>query len=205
MNELDRIFEVNDGVATRYITGYFSYLAKVLGGINVNEIEKFIQLLLYARENANGIFFIGNGGSAATASHFANDLAIGTSSWHKPFKAVSLTDNMAMISAIANDDGYNNIFVQQLNVLGKSEDLLVAISASGNSQNIINAIEYAKKINMVTVGLSAFDGGRLRQVADHNVYIPTGKGEYGPAEDSHMIMDHLISSYLMRHIRKRIK
>ena len=111
----------------------------------MSDIEKFTKVLLESRERASSVFFIGNGGSAATASHFANDIAIGTRTDEKPFRAISLCDNQAVITAIANDDGYEEIFSQQLQVLLKKQDVVIAISASGNSPNLIRAIETAKK------------------------------------------------------------
>ena len=146
-------------------------------------------------------FFIGNGGSAATASHFANDIAIGTNSYEKPFRAVSLTDSNAIITAVGNDFGFEEIFVRQLRVLGRAGDVVVAISASGNSPNLLRTFDYAKKIDIKTVAITAFDGGKMKQMADEGVHVPTAPKEYGPAEDAHMVLDHLVGAYLMRVIK----
>ena len=146
-------------------------------------------------------FFIGNGGSTATASHFANDIAIGTNSYDKPFRAVSLTDSNAIITAVGNDFGYEEIFVRQLQVLGGAGDVVVAISASGNSLNLLRTFDYAKKIDIKTVAITAFDGGKMKQMADEGVHVPTAPKEYGPAEDAHMVLDHLVGAYLMRVIK----
>ena len=145
-------------------------------------------------------FFIGNGGSTATASHFANDIAIGTNSYDKPFRSVSLTDSNAIITAVGNDFGFKEIFVRQLRVLGRAGDVVVAISASGNSPNLIRAFDYAKSIGIKTVAITAFDGGKIKQMADEGVHVPTAPKEYGPAEDAHMVLDHLVGAYLMRFI-----
>ena len=200
MNKLDQIYSeslsIND-----YSKSYLDYLPSVLNSIALSDIEKFIEVLLEARERESSIFFIGNGGSAATASHFANDIAIGTRTYEKPFRAISLCDNQAVITAIANDDGYEKIFSQQLQVLLKKQDVVVAISASGNSPNLLDAIDTAKKMNTITVGISAFDGGKMKEMVDISVHVPTEKGEYGPAEDAHMVLDHLVSNYLMRLVR----
>ena len=147
------------------------------------------------------MFFIGNGGSAATASHFANDISIGTNDYDEPFKALSLTDNVSIITAIGNDYGYEDIFVKQLQVLGRADDVVVGISASGNSPNLIKAFEYAKKVGIKTVAITAFDGGKLKTIADEGIHVPTDTKEYGPAEDAHMILDHLVSAYLMRIVK----
>ena len=197
MNNLDRIFTKDPAV---FASGYFDYLSSVLKAIDTREIGQFIETLVDARERGSTIYFIGNGGSAATASHFANDIAIGTNSYNKPFRAVSLTDNQAIITAIANDYGYEEIFVRQLMILGRPGDVIVAISASGNSSNLIRAFDYAKTIGIKTVAITAFDGGKMKNIADESVHVPTALKEYGPAEDAHMVLDHLVGAYLMRAI-----
>ena len=154
------------------------------------------------RERGSTIFFIGNGGSAATASHFANDLAFGTKEYKKPFKVMSITDNVPVLTALGNDYGYEDIFVRQLKVYGEKGDMLVGISASGNSLNLLRAFEYASITGIKTVALTAFDGGKMKKIADYGVHVPTGMKEYGPAEDVHMVLDHLVGSYLMRFIKK---
>ncbi|NTW99020.1 MAG: SIS domain-containing protein [Geobacteraceae bacterium] len=198
MNNLDRFF-TKDPIA--FAGAYLDYLGSVLKGIDTREISRFIETLLDARERAATIYFIGNGGSAATASHFANDLAIGTSSYDKPFRVISLTDNQVIMTALGNDFGYEEIFLRQLKVLGRSGDILVSISASGNSPNLIKAMMYAKSVGIKTIAITAFDGGKMKQVADECVHVPTAMKEYGPAEDAHMVLDHLISSYLLRFVQ----
>jgi D-sedoheptulose 7-phosphate isomerase len=200
MNNIDQIYSESLSIKD-YSKSYIDYLSSVLSNISLTDIEKFVEVLLEARERESSIFFIGNGGSAATASHFANDIAIGTRTYEKPFRAISLCDNQAVITAIANDDGYEKIFSQQLQVLLKKQDVVVAISASGNSPNLLEAIDTAKKMNTITVGISAFDGGKMKEMVDISVHVPTEKGEYGPAEDAHMVLDHLVSNYLMRLVR----
>ena len=197
MNNLDRIFSKDP---TLFASDYFDYLSSVLKAIDTREIGQFIETLIDARERGSTIYFIGNGGSAATASHFANDIAIGTNSYNKPFRAVSLTDNQAIITAIGNDYGYEEIFVRQLMILGRPGDVVVAISASGNSPNLLRAFDYAKIIGIKTVAITAFDGGKMKDVADESVHVPTALKEYGPAEDAHMVLDHLVGAYLMRAI-----
>jgi len=199
MNNIDRIF-THDPVV--FAGAYLDYLRQVLLRIDTKEIGRFIETLLDARARDVAIFFIGNGGSAATASHFANDLAIGTNDYAKPFRVFSLTDNVAVISAIGNDFGYEDIFSRQLQVLGKKGDVLVAISASGNSPNLLKAFDYARTAGIKTVALTAFDGGKMKAVADEVVHVPTEPKEYGPAEDAHMVLDHLVANYLMRMIRQ---
>lgn len=195
MNNIDKFFTA-DPVA--FAEEYLNYVQKVLAGIDRAAVGRFVQTLLSARESGATVFFVGNGGSAATASHFANDIAYGTNEYQKPFRVVSLTDNVAVMTAIGNDYGYEEIFVRQLMVLGRPGDVLVAISASGNSPNLLRAMEHAKTAGIKTVALTAFDGGRMKQLADDGIHVPTAPKEYGPAEDAHMVLDHLVGAYLMR-------
>jgi len=197
-NNIDAIY-TSDPEA--FAGGYLKYLQQLLGKVDPGEVAGFIRVLLAARERGATVFFIGNGGSASTASHFANDLAIGTNDYEKPFRVLSLTDNAAILTAIGNDHGYEEIFVRQLKVLGKNGDVVVAISASGNSPNLVKAFEHASAAGIHTLAITAFDGGRLKQMADSGVHIPTGPKEYGPAEDVHMILDHLVGAYLMRFVK----
>jgi D-sedoheptulose 7-phosphate isomerase len=199
MNKIDKFFTKD---AVLFSKSYFEYLKEIFDKIDLTEIKEFIELLLMARETGATIFFMGNGGSAATASHFANDLAFGTNEYEKPFKVMSITDNVATLTALGNDYGYDEIFIRQLRIYAKKGDVLVGISASGNSQNLINAFEYASISEIKTVALTAFDGGKMKEIADYGVHIPTDKKEYGPAEDLHMILDHLVGNYLMRLVKK---
>jgi D-sedoheptulose 7-phosphate isomerase len=161
MNRLERLYRENPD-AGGFSRGYLDYLGEIAASIDTDAIAAFVAELLAARERGGRIFFLGNGGSAATASHFANDLLIGTKEWERPFRAVSLSDNVPVVTAIANDDGYEEIFVQQLRAQIDSRDLVVAISVSGNSPNIVAAVELALKRGARTVALTGFDGGRLR-------------------------------------------
>ena len=180
---------------------YFDYLKVLIDKLSIENVSKFIELILETRENNKTIFFIGNGGSASTASHFVNDISLGSRQFEKPFRAISLCDNQAVITAIGNDDGYENIFLQQLQTQAKAGDVLVAISASGNSPNIIKAINWAKDNDLTTVGLSAFDGGMLAKLWNLNIHVPTKIGEYGPAEDLHMVICGLVGSFFRAHFK----
>jgi D-sedoheptulose 7-phosphate isomerase len=197
-NNLDLIYTPDP---VDFARSYLSYLQTVLQRIDAAEIGRFVDTLLAARDRGATVFFIGNGGSAATASHFANDLSIGTNSYAKPFRALSLTDNVPIVTAIGNDFGYEEIFVRQLRVLGKGGDVLVGISASGNSPNLLRAMEYAHTAGITTVAITAFDGGQMKRTASQGIHVPTGPKEYGPAEDAHMVLDHLIGAYLMRFVK----
>ncbi len=199
MNQIDKFFTED---IEQFSKSYFDYLTEVFDKIDLTEINKFVELLLEARESGATIFFMGNGGSAATASHFANDLAFGTNDYKKPFKVMSITDNVSVLTALGNDYGYNEIFIRQLKIYAEKGDVVVGISASGNSQNVINAFEYASTAGIKTFALTAFDGGKMRKIADQGLHIPTEKKEYGPSEDLHMILDHLVSNYLTRLVKR---
>jgi D-sedoheptulose 7-phosphate isomerase len=197
-NTIDRIFSRD---VEAFTNAYLDYLKEVLDRIDRSSVRRFVELLLDARERGAAVFFIGNGGSAATASHFANDLSLGTNDYDKPFRVQSLTDNVPVLTALGNDFGYEDIFERQLRIQGRPGDVLVGISASGNSPNLVKAFEYAAEAGIHTVAITAFDGGRIRELADDAVHVPTEPREYGPAEDAHMVLDHLVSNYLMRAIR----
>lgn len=200
LNTLDHIFSQSERPRD-YVKRYFKHLSDVLNRIDPIAVENFIDALIDCRENCRQIFFIGNGGSAATASHFANDIGIGTRTKKLPFKAISLTDNVAILTALGNDEGYDKIFTKQLELYLNPQDLVVAISASGNSSNIIDAIKFARAKDAKIVGLTGFDGGMLRELSHINIHIDTMKGEYGPVEDAHMIIDHLVGTYLSRFVQ----
>ena len=174
---------------------YLKYLNSLIDKLDRNEIASFVDHVLAIRDRDKSIFFLGNGGSASTASHFVNDISLGSRQFENPFRAVSLCDNQAVITAIANDDGYENIFLQQLQTQAKPGDSIVCISASGNSKNLIKAVEWSKTNGIYTISLTAFDGGYLKQHTDLNIHVPTNIGEYGPAEDLHMVICGLIGSY----------
>ena len=198
MNNIDRIFTED---VEEFSSAYLDYLKQVLDSIDLSSIRKFVEILIDARQRGATVFFIGNGGSAATASHFANDLSIGTNDYEQPFKALSLTDNIPIMTAVGNDFGFDEIFVRQLKIYGNQGDILVGISASGNSPNVLKAFEYALTVGIHTVSITAFDGGHLKLMADDGIHVPTEPKEYGPAEDAHMILDHLIGSYLLRLVK----
>jgi len=203
MNKIDELTSYHSGDPAGYARAYLDYLALCFESIDCGEIGKFVRHLLNAQDSGATVFFIGNGGSAATASHFANDISIGTRTGdNKPFRAVSLTDNVAVMTALANDEGYDRMFVDQLKVHMRDGDSLVAISASGNSPNVIEAVDYARSRGATVVGLTGFDGGALRTRSDISLHVQTAKGEYGPVEDLHMIFDHLVGSYLIAQVRR---
>ena len=179
----------------KFSDDYLNYISELISQLDRSHISHFVDHVLGVRDNKRTIFFLGNGGSASTASHFVNDISLGSRQFENPFRAVSLCDNQAVITAIANDDGYENIFLQQLQTQAKPGDSMVCISASGNSQNLVKAVEWSKANGIYTISLTAFDGGYLKKHTDLNIHVPTKVGEYGPAEDLHMVICGLIGSY----------
>jgi len=198
MNRLDALFELHAADPSAFAIGYLTHLIDVLKRLDVRAIGRVMTALDECRRRGAHIYFIGNGGSAATASHFANDLGVGMRAAGKPFRAVSLTDNVAVLTCVANDQGYENIFLRQLELVLKPGDVLVAISASGNSPSVLRAIEHANEQGNTTIGLVGFDGGAMKSLCKIVVHVETSRGEYGPVEDVHMVLDHLMASYFAR-------
>lgn len=157
------------------------------------KVDSLINVLMKARENSNTVFLVGNGGSASTASHFAADLSKGTIVENFPrFKVIALTDNIPNILAWANDSSYEDIFIEQLKNLMSPGDVVIGISGSGNSMNVIKAIEYANEQNGVTIGLTGYDGGQLAKCVQMNIHVDSSYMQR--VEDMHLIIEHLLTS-----------
>ena len=177
---------------------YLSRLKNALDGINHDVIREIIETLENSTVNKARIYIIGNGGSSATAAHMVNDLGAGLRRRDIiNFNVTSLDDNGPVVSAIANDIGYENIFYMQMKGLLNPNDVIIAMSCSGDSPNIIKAVDYAKELGCVIIGLTGFEGGYLRKVSDVSFHVDAPKDDYGLVEDLHMILDHIIYSYYM--------
>lgn len=188
----------------KFVENYFDELKKTINKVSLKDIEKIVNALYEAYENDQQIFLIGNGGSASLASHFACDLGKGTvenfNSNEKRFKIISLTDNISTITAYANDLSYEDIFSQQLKNLMNPKDIALAITASGNSPNILRGIEEASKLETITIGFIGFDGGKLKNMVDYYIHVPSNN--YGIIEDIHTSLMHAICQNL-NEIRKK--
>jgi D-sedoheptulose 7-phosphate isomerase len=181
-----------------YARQYLRYFSHILTQLDVRVIEQIIEAIEEAAGRGSTIFLIGNGGSAANASHMANDLAFGASlDGFPPFRVFCLTDNVPIMTAVANDMNYSQIFVRQLHTLLQPKDVVIALSVSGNSPNVVEAVRFAKERDAITIGCGGFDGGELSREADIYLHVPTKSGEYGPVEDVMMVLDHLIHSYFV--------
>jgi D-sedoheptulose 7-phosphate isomerase len=173
------------------IQNYIATLQLTMDQLPHQLIADVIDLLQQARRQGSQVFILGNGGSASTASHFVCDLAKNTRQEGLPhFRVIGLTDNMAMFSALANDEGYENVFSGQLVSLVRPGDIVIAISASGNSKNVIKATEAAHTYKATVIGFTGFDGGRLGQLANINIHVNSDIIEH--VEDIHLMLEHLI-------------
>jgi D-sedoheptulose 7-phosphate isomerase len=181
-----------------FISSYIKEVIKCLNLIKIKEIEQIVEIINQTYINGNTIYIMGNGGSSSTSTHFACDLGKGTlsrtySNKERRIKAISLTDNIALITAYSNDIGSNDIFIQQLKNLIQKDDIVIGISGSGNSKNVIKAIAYAKNVGAKTIGLVGFkNGGKLAETADYSIIIQSL--HYGPIEDIQQILCHIISA-----------
>jgi D-sedoheptulose 7-phosphate isomerase len=191
--------------ASEFAKDYIHGLKGVLDRLPLKAIDEIIRAIEQAQNERRQVFVIGNGGSAATASHMMNDLCKGTlghkgdAPWPR-LRVIALTDNVSLMTAWANDAHYDRVFSEPLKNLAQRGDLLVAISASGNSPNIIAAVEAAKHLGVQVIGLAGFGGGKLAKMADVSFVVPSD--EYGPVEDAHMILDHIITSYLYEKLKE---
>ena len=203
MNNIEKNYEKSSSIS-EFAIGYFEYLKNSLDSINPKSIEKLSDEFESARQNGNTIFVAGNGGSAATATTMANDIGfdiIKKTGTTKPFKVMALTDNSSVITAISNDVGYNDVFINQLRIHYKKGDKLLVISASGNSKNIILASDWVKSQGGTVIGFLGFDGGKLLEICDVSVHVKTSPGEYGPVEDTHLILNHILAHWFQNKLK----
>lgn len=174
------------------IERYLNEVVEMIRGLPRKDIRRMVEAVREAREQNRQLFLLGNGGSAATASHMACDLAK-TSSMPgvRRIRAIALTDNVPLITAWGNDASYENVFAEQLANLVQPGDLVIALSGSGNSPNVLRAVKVAKDVGARTVGLTGHPGGKLKGMVDISVVVPSRRIEQ--AEDAHLILDHLVS------------
>jgi D-sedoheptulose 7-phosphate isomerase len=179
----------------KYATEYVSELEKALDSLPKKKLGEIVEILKKARDSGKQVFVFGNGGSAATASHLANDLAKGTiQEGRKRFRVTCLSDNIPLMLAWANDTSFENVFVEQLKNLLNPGDVVIGISGSGNSLNVLKTIEYANENGAVTIGLSGMGGGKLKKLAKHSLVVESN--HMGKVEDIHLILAHLIAYHL---------
>ncbi|MFH1788668.1 MAG: SIS domain-containing protein [Candidatus Altiarchaeota archaeon] len=178
-----------------YAQRYFRDLKGALDALPAGDVREVVEILAKARDEGRCVFVFGNGGSAATASHFANDLAKGAiRGKDKRFKAVCLADNVPLMLAWGNDTDFSKIFAEQLKNLLSPGDVVIGISGSGNSKNVLAAIEYANENGATTIGFTGMGGGRLKDAAEHSIVVSSN--HMGRVEDVHLILAHVVAYYL---------
>jgi D-sedoheptulose 7-phosphate isomerase len=197
-----------DETAARFAREYLDGLCRVIAMVDEWKIAELVFELQRAYDEDRQIFIIGNGGSAGMASHMACDLAktvLGRKrdKSRRRFRVLSMTDNVPLITALANDLGYEHIFTEQLILYARARDLLLVITGSGNSPNIVKAVKLARKMGLRTAGLLGFDGGKVMSMLDAVVLIPDFS--YGYVEDMHVVMDHLITSYFSLQFNRSLR
>jgi len=205
MNMLDESLIKSDMAKVRnpetlraFIDGYIKRLEKAMGAVQQEKVEKIAEILFKAYKNNRHVYVMGNGGSAATAAHMVCDLAKGTiwpvAPTEKRFRVIGLADNTPLMTAWTNDIEYSQVFREQLLNILESGDIVIGISASGNSPNVINAVEYANSCGAITIGLTGMGGGKLKDAAKECIIIDSDNMER--VEDAHHILAHIIKSYL---------
>lgn len=183
-----------EGVADRYL----AQLGDLIERLDLAALERITDVLRSARDAGSTVFMAGNGGSAATASHWANDINKAASrSGRMPFRAISLTDATSWLTALGNDEGFDQVFAGQLHNLARPGDVLVMISASGRSPNLLEAVKVARARDMRIVALLGFDGGLLRDMVDQHLLVSTPRGEYGLVETVHTIAADVVTTFLI--------
>ena len=174
------------------LEGHINEVRSVLGKIPIGAIERVVEIILDAYANSGHVYVVGNGGSATNAAHFACDLSKATIvEGRARMRVTSLADNIALLTAWANDTSYEKVFSEQLTNLLNPGDVVIAISASGNSPNVVSAVRAARLMGASTVGLVGFSGGRVLETVDAAVHVPSN--DYGVVEDCHSVLEHAIT------------
>ena len=194
MNSLNFIGQSDQGIL---VSSYFSRALKSIKEIDQAQILELLSLLKNIRKSRATVFIAGNGGSASTAEHIALDWMLGTSLSNPSLRVISLAVSSASITATGNDVSFDAVFSRQLKSLANKGDLLVVISASGNSANLVGLVQEAKGMGVQVVAITGFDGGHLAQEVDLTVHVPTAIGDYGVAEDLHLMIGHIVKEVLI--------
>ena len=197
----DRTVQSED---SEIIVSHLNRTIESIKSLDEKKLTFFVGKIMETIEKKNTVFFAGNGGSASTASHFVNDLLTAYTYeqkaerpfTHKKAKVQSLTESTGIVTGLSNDFNFNDIFVNQLRTISDSGDMLVVISASGNSQNLLNAVNYANENGIFTVAIVGFDGGKVSKTAQLVIHAKTIDGDYGPAEDVHLVINHAVASLI---------
>jgi D-sedoheptulose 7-phosphate isomerase len=194
---------MNDGIEILGAKQYFEELQRVMGSLPKDGIDQIAETLVKAYDAGRTVYLFGNGGSASLASHFACDLGKGTAYCNggKRFRALALTDNLPTLTAWANDSSYEDVFSEQLRNFVQAGDVTLAISGSGNSKNVLNALRVAQEAGATTVGISGFEGGEMKSLCDICVIVPSNNMQI--IEDLHVAMAHSIFRIVYSRISRR--
>lgn len=177
---------------------YRESLVKGLQEVSIDQLQVFVNQIEKMAKNGSTLYIMGNGGSAATAAHFANDLfSLNLKIDEFNLLTECLTDNSSIITALGNDHSFDDIFVKQLEVKAKPGDALLLLSASGNSRNLVQAAEWAKAKGHAVLSITGFDGGRIYELSDCPIHIHSEKGEYEKSEDLHLFINHFLRFYIL--------
>jgi len=188
----------DDDLFRSVVTGYVASLTDYIDRLDVDALLRIVERLRTARDDGAQVFIAGNGGSAATATHWVNDLGKATQkSGRTRFRVIGLADNISWFSALANDEGYERVFAGQLENLARPGDVLAVISASGNSPNLVRAVEHARAGGMTSIAFLGFDGGRLLDLVDEAFWVRTPPGEYGLVESMHSVACDIVTTCLI--------
>ena len=202
MSEINRLSKQNKNISS-FAKSYFQYLDNLFKNLDKNSILKLEKEFLDLRKKNSTLYVFGNGGGAATAMTMANDLGFDVlkKTKKKTFKIISLNDNSSVITAIANDTGFDNIFLNQLKIHFKKNDKILIFSASGNSKNLVDAASWVKKKGGKVIGILGFDGGKLKKICNLVIHIKSIKGDYGPVEDIQLIINHILAHWFQKNLR----
>ena len=186
--------------ANAFAMQYLSETLPLFKEYETEDFTKSMDLLVAAYTRGSTVFICGNGGSAGTSGHMVNDLSKGTCvEGKKRLRVIGLADNISLLTSYGNDNGYENIFIEQLKNLWQPGDVLIAISASGNSENVVRAVDYARKNQGSVIGLVGFSGGKLKEGSTVSIHFKSYN--YGSVEDAQLMFSHLSSQYLYKHIQ----
>jgi D-sedoheptulose 7-phosphate isomerase len=190
---MDKTHSHSKQLAASFLRDFEALLRRV----NLDAVERVHRILRGARDRGATVYLAGNGGSAATAAHWVNDLGKGAKQSNQlPLRVMNLSDNVSWLTALANDEGYERVFAGQLENFARAGDVLVVLSASGNSPNLLRVVELARARQLKTVGFLGFDGGALKDMVDEVLLLPTRKGAYGLVESGHDLFCHILTACL---------
>lgn len=197
----DKTDRTSDFEPRRVVDDYLATFRDLLDRIDLDGVTRAVELLRNARDRGSTIFIAGNGGSAATAAHLVNDLGKATkSSGRRPMRVMCLSDNVSWLTALGNDEGFERVFTGQLENFASPGDVLILISASGNSPNLVDAAGYAGEQGVETIGILGFDGGKLKRMVDEALWLESSIGLYGPVETGHSVICDVITTCLIRDV-----